>query len=282
LFKPVTGASIGIQLTLPAEYEKDSDFLHKMETLRDYGCDHVELNIPFPELTAPSQVTRMLSRYGLRCTNFATGGLYPGQKTSLSHSDDSIRARSVESIKTVIRYCSEAGFKGLILGFAQGNDTKDRVLARELFKSSLDQLVPYAQQAKVIIVVEALNRFISNVCNTLDDTVELVGEYPKDVVAVLPDTYHMNIEESDMMLPLIKHNQWFRSIHFSENNRYFPGLGAVDFQRVYRALSSVGFAGELTIEGNVKNSWIPELIGSAELMKNLRVNEQNLHAENTK
>lgn len=278
MFKPVTGASIGIQLTLPKEFEKESEFLLQLEALRDCGCDHVELNIPFPEQTPPSKVTAILSEYGLRCTNYATGGLYPGQKTSLSHSDDGIRLLSVESIKTVIRYCSEAGFRGLILGFAQGNDTKDRTLARELFKRSLDQLVPYAQDAKVVIVVEALNRFISNVCNTLDDTVELVGEYPKDVVAVLPDTYHMNIEESDMMLPLIKHNQWFRSIHFSENNRYFPGMGAVNFQRVYRALASVGFAGELTIEGNVKNSWIPELVGSAELMKNLRVNEQNQHA----
>jgi len=282
LFKPVTGASIGIQLTLPSEYAKDKDFLGKLNALQESGCDHVELNIPFPEETAPSQVTAVLSRYGLRCTNYATGGLYPGKKTSLSHSDDTIRAQSVGSIKTVIRYCAEAGFKGLILGFAQGNDTQDRSLARELFKNSLDQLVPYAQEAKVVIVVEALNRFISNVCNTLDDTVELVSEYPKDVVAVLPDTYHMNIEESDMMLPLIKHHQRFRSIHFSENNRYFPGMGAVNFQRVYRALSSVEFAGELTIEGNVKNSWIPELIGSAGLMKNLRVNEQNLHAETMK
>lgn len=280
MFKPVTGSSIGIQMTLPAEYGKDLYFLQQLEALRDSGCDHVELNIPFPEQAPPSQVVDLLSRYGLWCTNYATGGLYPGQKTSLSHTDDDIRSRSVESIKTVIRYCSEAGFKGLILGFAQGNDTKDRSLARKLFKSSLDQLVPYAQEAKVGIVVEALNRFISNVCNTLDDTVELVNDYPRDVVAVLPDTYHMNIEECDMMLPLIKHHQWFRSIHFSENNRYFPGLGAVDFQRVYRALSSVGFAGELTIEGNVKTSWIPELIGSAGLMRNLRVQEQNLHAGN--
>ncbi|MGB4405812.1 MAG: sugar phosphate isomerase/epimerase family protein [Sphaerochaeta sp.] len=280
--KPETGASLGIQLTLPSEYARDRVFLEMLKTLQESGCDHVELNIPFPENTKPSQVNEVLSRYDLRCTNFATGSLYPGKKTSLSHSDETVREQSVESIKGVIRYCSEAGFKGLILGFAQGNDTKDRSLARELFKSSLDQLVPYAQQAKVTIVVEALNRFISNVCNTLDDTVELVGDYPKEVVAVLPDTYHMNIEESDMMLPLIKHNQWFRSIHFSENNRYFPGLGAIDFQRVYRALYSVGFTGELTIEGNVKNSWIPELIGSAELMRNLRVNEQNLHAENTK
>jgi sugar phosphate isomerase/epimerase len=272
-----TGKSVGIQMTLPIGYESDAEFIERLEALRDTGCDHVELNIAYPEKVEPTRIQGFLGNFGLRCTNYATGGLYPGKKTSLSHFDDKVRNESIASIKNVISYCSEAGFTGLILGFAQGNDTADRTLARKLFADSLAQLVPVALDAGVVIVVEALNRFISNVCNLIEDTVEMVSPYPRKAVAVLPDTYHMNIEEVDMALPLIKHASWFNSIHFSENNRYFPGLGAVDFQQVYRALESVGFSGTLTIEGNVKHSFIPELQGSVGLIKLLELNE-NLYA----
>ncbi len=269
--------SVGIQLTLPLKYDSDLEFISRLEALKETGCDHVELNIAYPEDVEPTRIQSFLGGFGLKCTNYATGGLYPGKKTSLSHYDEKIRTESVGSIKKVIRYCSEANFSGLILGFAQGNDTVDRALARKLFADSLSQLVPVAEDAGVIIVVEALNRFISNVCNMIEDTVEMVSPFPRKAVAVLPDTYHMNIEESDMALPLIKHVSWFNSIHFSENNRYFPGLGAVDFQQVYRALESVDFSGTLTIEGNVKHSFIPELRGSVGLIKLLETNE-NLYA----
>lgn len=265
--------SVGIQVTLPPSHETDKDFLGRLAALRESGCDHVELNIPYPEEVDPKGIQAFLGGFGLRCTNYATGGLYPGKKTSLSHRDAAIRAASVGSIQKVIRYSGEAGFKGIILGFAQGNDTPDRAEARKLFADSLSQLVPVAKESGIVIVVEALNRFISNVCNLIEDTVEMVVPFPRETVAVLPDTYHMNIEETDMALPLIKHASWFRSIHFSENNRYFPGLGAVDFQRVYRALEFAGFTGTLTIEGNVKRDFIEEVRASVGLIKSLETME---------
>lgn len=275
MFTPLEKDSIGIQLTLNHGYATDVEFLDKLQALKESGCNHVELNIPYPQDTPSVEVNTVLNRYDLKCTNFATGGLYPGQVTSLSHSDQEVRKKSVQSIKSVIDYCNDANFNGLILGFVQGSSTKDRDKARELFKKSIEELIPYAEKSGVVIVVEALNRYISNVCNTLDDTVSLLKDYPKEVVAILPDTFHMNIEESNMVLPLITHAPWFRSIHFSDNNRYFPGMGAINFQEVYRALCSAGFTGCLTIEGNVKSDWIRELSGSAQLMRNLVENEKN-------
>ena len=261
--------SVGIQVTLPPAHESDKVFLERLAALQESGCDHVELNIPFPEEVDPKGIQGFLGGFGLRVTNYATGGLYPGRKTSLSHHDAAVRAESIASIQRVLRYSGEAGFKGIILGFAQGRDTPDRSEARRLFADSLSRLVPVAQESNVVIVVEALNSFISNVCNLIEDTVEMVKPFPREAVAVLPDTYHMNIEEADMALPLIKHVSWFRSIHFSENNRYFPGLGAVDFQRVYRALEFAGFSGTLTIEGNVKHDFIDEVKASVGLIKSL-------------
>ena len=116
-----------------------------------------------------------------------------------------MRSESIESIAKAIRFSADANFKGLILGFAQGRHTKERSLARKLFSDSLEKLVDVAKESNIIIVVEAVNSFISNVCNTIEDTVALVEKFPKEQFAILPDTYHMNIEEADMALPLIKH-----------------------------------------------------------------------------
>jgi len=265
--------SVGIQLTLPPKHESDKTFIRWLTTLQQSGCDHVELNVPYPEEVKAKKIESFLSDFGLRCTNFASGGLYPNKVTSLSHSDEKVRSESIESIAKAIRFSADANFKGLILGFAQGRHTKERSLARELFSDSLEKLVDVAKESNIIIVVEAVNSFISNVCNTIEDTVALVEKFPKEQFAILPDTYHMNIEEADMALPLIKHVSWFKSIHFSENNRYFPGLGAVDFQQVYRALEFANFKGTLTIEGNVKSDFENELTASVALIKNLEVLE---------
>jgi hypothetical protein len=80
--------SVGIQLTLPAKHESDKTFIRWLTTLQENGCDHVELNVPYPEEVEPSKIAGFLADFGLRCTNFASGGLYPNKVTSLSHSDE--------------------------------------------------------------------------------------------------------------------------------------------------------------------------------------------------
>jgi len=84
---------------------------------------------------------------------------------------------------------------------------------------------------------------------------------------MLPDTFYMNIEESDMLESLRAHKDRFSSLHLSDNNRFFPGLGAIDFRRLIEFLSRIGYQGRLAIEGNVRESVESDLRASAARLK---------------
>jgi sugar phosphate isomerase/epimerase len=65
----------------------------------------------------------------------------------------------------------------------------------------------------------------------------------------------MNIEEADMKQALRTHLACFSSLHLSDNTRYFPGFGAIDFAGVVAILDGLGYQGKLAIEGNVRTSF---------------------------
>jgi sugar phosphate isomerase/epimerase len=115
------------------------------------------------------------------------------------------------------------------------------------------ELVPDAAAHGVPLVVEATNRYQSTVANALDDTAALLpaADARGRWAQILPDTFHMNIEEADMAGALARHAGLFSSVHLSDNNRLFPGRGAIDFGRVIGTLRRIGWKGFLAMEGNV-------------------------------
>lgn len=259
--------SVGLQTTLPCEYESNTTFLETLKILRDLGCDHVELNIPYPEKVEPESIQNMLRNYNLYCTNLATGGLYPGQVLSLIHGNQRIREDTIEILKDLIQFCEAAQIDGIILGLIQGSSCKSREDARKHFRESLEKLLPIAKTCNVKIIVEATNRYLSNVANSLADTVELIEGFPNDIVSILPDTFHMNIEERDLCSALKTYSHFYNSIHFSDNNRFYPGLGAINFKKVYETLKSINFSGEITIEGNIKDSFFEDMKTAVQIIR---------------
>ncbi|MCF7944812.1 MAG: sugar phosphate isomerase/epimerase [Spirochaetia bacterium] len=261
--------SIGVQTRLPENYTQDTGFHEILTVLSDLSCDHIELNVPYPEKTDGQAVRKYLDTYGLTWTNFATGGLHPETHYALSHDDPAVRKRTVEALKQVLEFCSKTGIGGIILGLIQGSSCTPREKARKHFTNSLAELVPTAEEQHVTLIVEATNRYLTNVANSLDDTIELIDQFPEDTVRLLPDTFHMNIEERDMFGALQKHILRYDSIHFSENNRYFPGYGAVDFRKVYKAMQAAGFSGRITVEGNAKQGFPEDMKTAVEVIRAL-------------
>jgi D-psicose/D-tagatose/L-ribulose 3-epimerase len=58
-------------------------------------------------------------------------------------------------------------------------------------------------------------------------------------------------------------------IHVSDNNRLFPGLGAIDFATIFGALKKMGFEGTMAIEGNLQRSFAEDIRTSAQFLSRL-------------
>jgi sugar phosphate isomerase/epimerase len=72
-------------------------------------------------------------------------------------------------------------------------------------RKSIAELAPTAARLKTPFQIEAINRFESPLGRSLDEAWDLVGEAANEYTWILPDTWHMNIEESNMEAAMVRH-----------------------------------------------------------------------------
>lgn len=258
---------LSVQTTLPEDYASNGEFQRELENLQKEGFYGVELNIARPEEVALEKILDHLERYGLKFTHFASGLTAKTYGLNLSSSDEALRRRSVEKGRDIVRYLGGSSI-GIILGFFKGPRSDDPTQAKRQFRSSLEDLLPLAEQEKIPLVVEATNRYESSVANTLGEAAEFVRSLDSEMLKILPDTFHMNIEERNMREALTDFAGLYDNVHLSDNNRFFPGYGAIDFASVLDHLASLGYSGGFALEGNIKESFTRDCSVSMKLIKN--------------
>ena len=250
---------LSIQLTLPEAYREDEHFRQVLESLRRHGFSGVELNIVRLEQIDPQELESFLYQFNLKMTMFASGAAAKASGLSLSSEDADLRARSAAGCVKFIEFAGQFD-AGVIVGFLKGGPAQDREKARRVFQESLRTIAPRALELQVPVLIEATNRYEAAVAISLDDTFGLIaaaGGNP--FLKMLPDTFHMNIEERDQFDALTRHAALYDSLHISDNNRYFPGLGAIRFDRIVDFLKDRGYRGGLAIEGNIKEDLLSDI-----------------------
>jgi len=109
----------------------------------------------------------------------------------------------------------------------------------------------FAAEAGVRLAMEPLNRYESDLVNTVDQGLELCDLVGLPNLGLMLDTYHMNIEERSIADAIVRAGD--RCFHFqaSENDRGTPGAGHVPWAEVFAALDRIGYAGPVVIESFV-------------------------------
>jgi D-psicose/D-tagatose/L-ribulose 3-epimerase len=256
---------LAIQTVLPQEIH-NRGFREKLDLLQEWGFSGIELNIGRPEQIDPVELKSLLAEHGLKMTMFASGATAKAEGLSLSHEDGDVRATSVQRCKEFLDFAAEFG-AGVIVGFLKGGVSQDRDAARDRFREAVGRVEVHARAMQVPLLIEATNRYESSAVNSLQDAADLILAYRNPYLRVLPDTFHMNIEESSMTGALVKHVALYDSLHISDNNRLFPGLGAIDFFAILRFLKEAGYAGSIAIEGNLRDSFQDDLRASMSVLR---------------
>lgn len=255
---------LAVQTVLPGEY-RSRVFQKRLSLLQELGFSGIELNIAYPEKVDPADLRALLGEHGLRLTMFASGATAKAEGRSLSDEDDTVRADSIRRCKELVDYAAEFG-AGVIVGFLKGGVSPDGEEARQRFRDSIASLEAHVRDRQIPLLIEATNRYESAVANSLQDAADLIQGFDNPYLRILPDTFHMNIEERNMAGALIKHRSLYDSVHISDNNRLFPGLGAIDFFAVLRFLSDMGYRGGVAIEGNIRDSFEQDLEASVAVL----------------
>ena len=249
---------LAIQTRLPEDYLKDAEFRRNLETLRRLGFDGVELNIQDPERVEPARLKAFLAEFGLVLSMFASGLTAKTFQLSLASANEALRKEAIRRTGRFLEFAHEFG-AGVIAGFLKGAAHENDSGARGRLGASVMELAPIADRLKTPLLVEAVNRYESPVGHSLADTWDIARRAGSPFVQILPDTFHMNIEEVNPREALRIHRACFSSFHLSDNTRHFPGLGALDFAAIIGMLDELGYQGKLAIEGNVRTSFTADV-----------------------
>ena len=249
---------LAIQTRLPDKYEEDTEFRRNLETLQRLGFDGVELNIQEPESVQPARLKAYLAGFGLVLSMFASGLTARTHQLSLATADEARRREAIRRSVRFLEFAHEFG-GGMIAGLLKGAPQENDPAARERLAASVLELTPVADRLKTPLLIEAVNRYESPVGHSLADTWDIARRANSPFVQILPDTFHMNIEEVNMEQALRTHRSCFSSLHLSDNTRHFPGFGALDFAGIIAILDGLGYQGKLAIEGNVRTSFAADV-----------------------
>lgn len=255
--------TLSYQTVLPDDYRSNDEFARTLSAFRRAGLWGLELNMSDPADFSYDDVVSFLSEHGLKLSMFATGLSAKTGNFSLSALDESARKAAVEECAKYLRWVTGEGV-GAIIGFLKGMDKSNPQAARLAFQTSVQELSPVAEETRTPLIIEATNRYETPIANTVEDALWLVEGTSEEWVKVLPDTFHMNIEEADMRAALAKALPRIMHVHLSENNRTLPGRGGFDFSGFLNMLSELGFSGRLAMEGNIVGSEADDVARAAD------------------
>jgi D-psicose/D-tagatose/L-ribulose 3-epimerase len=112
----------------------------------------------------------------------------------------------------------------------------------------LGRVCEEAAQSGMVIGLEVVNRYETNVINTAAQAVELCKRIGAPNVKVHLDCYHMNIEEADIEQAIVETGDLLGYFHTGDSHRGYLGTGSVNFEKVFRGLVRAGYQGPITFE----------------------------------
>ncbi len=106
---------------------------------------------------------------------------------------------------------------------------------------TLGQLHDDLVRHDVILGIEAINRFETDLVNSAAEARALAQSTGSDRIGVLLDTFHLNIEEKDVGGAIAACANHLVHFHVSDNDRGVPGSGHVPWAEVVAGLQDAAY-----------------------------------------
>jgi len=216
---------------------------------KQLGFDAIELFPPSPDTVDSAELRGLLDDNGLSLAAVGTGAGWVKHKLSFTATDEATRDKALDFVKRMIEFAAPFGAP-VIIGSMQGRfgDGISKPIALRYLGNALFKLDLHAGDFETSVLYEPLNRYETNLVNTLADGVALLGGLSVQNVKLLADLYHMNIEEVNLAESLLAAGDYVGHIHFADSNRHAAGMGHTDFTPVMKALREIRYEGYLSAE----------------------------------
>jgi len=212
------------------------------------GYDGVELALKRPDEIAKPDLKKLLKDNHMEVSCISSGQVWAARSLCFTDPDREKREELKKTFCGFIDLAADFGQK-VNIGRTRGSvNEKAPQTSEELFLDMARFVSEYAAQRGVLLVLEPVNRYEINFINNLDQCVELLKKVDKPNFSMMPDVFHMNIEDAHIGEALIRNRQYVSYVHFADSNRHAPGDGHQNWDEIFGALKAIGYNGWTTVE----------------------------------
>jgi sugar phosphate isomerase/epimerase len=253
------------------------------------GFDYVELSVV--DVLDPNKVSEqeffnecvtLMQGHSIRAEAFNT--LFPPDMKLVG---EEVKKESLKKyLDVIIPRAKKLGARIIVWGSGQSRNVPAG-FSREKAWNQLKEIIYYAatlcKGEDILIALEPLNSYVSNILNTIDECLRMAEELNKelnqDIIGIVADTSNMNIEELDFEKPLLNAKDKLFHVHFRDSggrapgvgNIPFggraPGLGHIPFHKIAQALKKINYRGRGSIEASIDLD--KELIPSRDFLRKI-------------
>lgn len=227
-----------------------ADSVELLARAQAIGFDAFTIPVEEPAAIDGAAVRRALRDTDLRV--HVTGAYGPTR--DLTHDEPRFREESLRYIADTLALCEQWGARLLVgpcysaVGKRRHVPPEQRKLEWERAVVGLRRAGALAQEHGVVLAVEALNRFETDLVNTAAQLAKLLRDVGHPAVKAHLDTFHMHIEEKDVATAVREVASELVYVDASESDRGAPGSGQVDWAGLAGVLHEIGYAGDCVIE----------------------------------
>jgi sugar phosphate isomerase/epimerase len=213
------------------------------------GFDGVELFTASADAIVVSELKALLDKYHLQLAAVGTGAGKVIHGLTLCHPDPKIRQQAIEFITQMMDFGAQFNAPAII-GSMQGQvlPGEDREQALQYLAEGLKSLGKQAGSLGVQLIYEPLNRYETNLINTLEDGSAFLKKHSIEHVGLLADLFHMNIEETDLANSIKENKDAIIHVHFADSNRRPVGNGHTQLSEVAKTLKEINYTGFVSAE----------------------------------
>lgn len=247
--KTTVAVTVGTADSIPEALVLFRDVCRSIPVVAELGYDGIEIALHDPKSVDTHQVNQLLSRHGVSVPVVSTGQISRVRSLHFVDSNPEIRRQAVDAFAEVIELADR--FRADInVSLVRGNVSEGMGMdtAVEMLREALGTLCGKAAGYGLNLLLEQMNRYETNLLNSITDVGEFIRESGIANLKIHADTYHMNIEDADMCAILREFHTELGYIHFSDSNRLAPGEGHIDFAKILETLHDINYDRWIGIE----------------------------------
>jgi D-psicose/D-tagatose/L-ribulose 3-epimerase len=221
-----------------------------LERIARLGYEGIELSGE-PARYNINELQRLLNEYHLTVPFLTASCDWPTEERDLANPSAKVRARAVAHFKACVDLADALDTPGVgLIPQACG-----RFRPLDNFRTEWNyaveatrQVAQYAETKGVWVAVEALNRYEAFLVTNHRQAMDFVAAVGAPNVGVLLDTFHMNMEESDMPAAIKATGSRLYHFHLADSNREGLRHGHLDLAAVFATLQRIDYEGSFGLE----------------------------------